>query len=261
MKTFCVRLVSIFLLLLLATPLVMTKGCGTPEVGVAQCPSGSYVANSTDVLTAPPDASLEIAPVYSGGSVIYAPVVFMVKTKDGVPRNNICVIFYSDGYFYTDDVYSTVLPGVGPMTRIAKVTDVNGELVLYWSTEILPPTGGADQKGDSWVTGYSGIHRDVYEVTWLVKTATELAIVTASPLPDAQVGIAYSALISAVSGTTPYAWSAIGLPAGLSIDAASGIISGTPAGAAASYWVIVTVTDSATTPASDSEGFWLTVNP
>jgi alpha-tubulin suppressor-like RCC1 family protein len=54
-----------------------------------------------------------------------------------------------------------------------------------------------------------------------------LAITTAS-LTDGRVGVPYAATASASGGTEPYSWQASGLPAGLSIDAASGQISGIP---------------------------------
>ncbi|SFI73214.1 S-layer homology domain-containing protein [Paenibacillus sp. UNC496MF] len=71
-----------------------------------------------------------------------------------------------------------------------------------------------------------------------------VAISTPS-LPNAYKGVAYSAGIAASGGVKPYAFAATGLPSGLSIDADTGAISGTPAqDAPASSTVNVTVTDS-----------------
>ncbi len=48
-------------------------------------------------------------------------------------------------------------------------------------------------------------------------------------LPAAAVGVAYSATVAATGGEAPYAWSATGaLPDGLTLNAISGVISGTP---------------------------------
>jgi hypothetical protein len=55
----------------------------------------------------------------------------------------------------------------------------------------------------------------------------DLAVVGAS-LPTGRVGIPYSAGVQAVGGAPPYKWTAAGLPPGLSINPASGAISGTP---------------------------------
>lgn len=57
-------------------------------------------------------------------------------------------------------------------------------------------------------------------------------VVTPSSLPSGSEGLPYEAQLEAEGGEPPYEWSAEGLPAGLSIDEASGEISGTPTGVA-----------------------------
>jgi hypothetical protein len=64
--------------------------------------------------------------------------------------------------------------------------------------------------------------------------------ITTTSLPAAVLGSPYSATLSATGGTTPYTWSATGLPPGLSLNAATGTIAGTPA-ARGTYPVTVTV--------------------
>jgi alpha-tubulin suppressor-like RCC1 family protein len=74
-----------------------------------------------------------------------------------------------------------------------------------------------------------------------VAQAADLAVLSSS-LPFAQVGVPYTTYAAAAGGVGGYTWSASGLPPGLSIDPASGQISGTPAAPGTSAVVLV-VTD------------------
>jgi len=71
-------------------------------------------------------------------------------------------------------------------------------------------------------------------------------IITTDALPDGSVGDGYSAALAASYGTTPYAWSLAPasppLPAGLTLDGATGLILGTPS-QAGTFPLIVQVTD------------------
>ncbi len=83
-------------------------------------------------------------------------------------------------------------------------------------------------------------------------------VIGTAPLPVGAQGISYSAILIATGGTGNYTWSASGLPAGLSIAPATGVISGTPSTAGIQS-VAVTVTDSATPAVSTSKTLSLTI--
>ncbi len=72
-----------------------------------------------------------------------------------------------------------------------------------------------------------------------------LSITTTSPLPGGIVGAAYSQSLAATGGTTPYIWSATGLPAWLTLNPATGAVTGTPP-SPATHDFTVQVTDSGT---------------
>jgi prepilin-type N-terminal cleavage/methylation domain-containing protein len=75
-------------------------------------------------------------------------------------------------------------------------------------------------------------------------TINALLTITGPLLPDGQVGLPYtSTTMTRTGGTAPYTWSATGLPAGLTIDAASGVVAGGPT-LLGTYSVTIKITDS-----------------
>ncbi len=81
-------------------------------------------------------------------------------------------------------------------------------------------------------------------------------VIDTNSIPSGQVGVAYNATVAASGGTTPYTWSQTGLPAGLSINASTGVITGTPAaGTAGTHTANITVTGGGTA----TKSFTLTI--
>lgn len=88
------------------------------------------------------------------------------------------------------------------------------------------------------------------------------ARITTTALADATAGQAYSASIAASGGTAPLTWSVNpALPAGLTLDAATGAVTGTPAASLSKTAYEFTVTDSAATPVSTHVSLELEVRP
>jgi len=86
--------------------------------------------------------------------------------------------------------------------------------------------------------------------------------ITTNSLAGGQIGQAYDQPVSATGGTTPYAWSVSSgsLPPGLSINASTGKISGTPT-TVGTFNFTVRVADAGDPQQTDSQALSITVNP
>ena len=107
---------------------------------------------------------------------------------------------------------------------------------------------------DSTVTASVGSTPGSTVLTPAPQQATASLTVTVNPnpfgigtasLPSGTVNQPYTGALSVAGGTSPYVWSATGLPKGLSLNSASGVISGQPTTAGTST-VKIQVSDSST---------------
>lgn len=82
-------------------------------------------------------------------------------------------------------------------------------------------------------------------------------------LDDATVGADYDDALGAIGGTTPYTWSIVSgaLPAGLTLDTTSGVISGTVEAGAQTQTFTVRVTDADSPATTDDAEFTIVVAP
>jgi hypothetical protein len=89
-----------------------------------------------------------------------------------------------------------------------------------------------------------------------------LTITTAS-LPNGKVGVLYSQILTATGGTTPYTWGLASgtLPAGLALNALTGVISGTPPAAANAAPLTFKVIDSSSPAQTVNANLALTIAP
>ncbi|MGB8771035.1 MAG: Ig domain-containing protein, partial [Candidatus Korobacteraceae bacterium] len=87
-------------------------------------------------------------------------------------------------------------------------------------------------------------------------------VITTTQLPSGTVLVPYSATLGASGGTPPYTWSETGaLPAGLSLNPSTGVISGTPPmGTTGTSNFTVTVKDSSSPPVTAMAPVSITIN-
>ncbi len=84
--------------------------------------------------------------------------------------------------------------------------------------------------------------------------------ITTTSLPNGRVNVAYSQTVQATGGTAPYTWSLASgaLPNGLTLNSATGVISGRPT-KKGTYSFVVRVLDSQATPASDTQALTIKI--
>ncbi|CAH1207773.1 hypothetical protein PAECIP111893_02777 [Paenibacillus plantiphilus] len=127
-----------------------------------------------------------------------------------------------------------------------------------------------NNKADFEQIDYSAVSSDVLSAKgprssadgpWTGAVTPSFGISTES-LVDAYVGTPYTVTTAVYGGTAPYSYSGTGLPSGITIDAGTGIIAGTPdAGSEGTAAVTIQVTDSATPAAMTSRTLSLSVKP
>jgi prepilin-type N-terminal cleavage/methylation domain-containing protein len=148
------------------------------------------------------------------------------------------------------------------VTQLAAVSAVE-EAVYTWRANGLPP--GITLDATTAVLSGTPTSEGPYEVTvtvlddtfaaqsttFSVTIAAELSIDGPAQLPTAQVAVPYLMTdYTKTGGTEPVTWSSTELPPGLTLDATTGGLSGTPTTAAESFPITVTVTDAMSATAS-----------
>lgn len=138
---------------------------------------------------------------------------------------------------------------------IASITIAAGQTS---ATFTLTGVSGSTPPNHQVVATLNGTTASTTYVTPTSCTVCSLSLVTAS-LPNGQVGSVYSQTINATNGTAPLAYSVIAgsLPAGLSLDVSTGVISGTPTSATTGSFTI-RVTDAKS--CSDTQALTITTS-
>jgi len=109
----------------------------------------------------------------------------------------------------------------------AVVVKVDGAIVTKVSGDVLGPLSLGSHTVSVEATDIAG-NVGIASVTFTVIPPP--LVITSSTLPDGYNGTPYSQTLTATGGKTPYAWSVSSgsLPSGLSLNAGTGVISGTP---------------------------------
>lgn len=142
-----------------------------------------------------------------------------------------------------------VFAGLGlPSSSKATVTSGSGYTLVQQITS--GSRFAAEDRVVSALGSFTGTFNLSASANWSAVVATFSASVSSpaistSSLPEGTVGSAYSAALTVTGGTGPFSWSVASgtLPAGLSLSANTGVISGTPTSSGTSNFV-VQVTDA-----------------
>jgi hypothetical protein len=188
---------------------------------------------------------------------------------------------FNSGYGFIDaNAALTSLPAAAPLLKLSSSTIyLTQSSTLSWlavnSSSCTASGGwtGAQPAGGSVTVTPAATGNTTYTLTCMsaagsqsgsatldVQAIPTLSI-TSSSLPNGQVNTAYSATLAATGGIPPYSWSLASgtLPPGLSLNAATGAISGTPTAAASATSLTFKVTDSEKTAKSQTAPLSLTI--
>ncbi|MFJ2030381.1 fibronectin type III domain-containing protein [Streptosporangium sp. NPDC087985] len=138
----------------------------------------------------------------------------------------------------------TVTGGTAPYVWSITAGSLPPGLTLNTSTGLL---SGTPTSGGAFSFSVKVLDAQNQSTTRTVSlTVAALPVFTFNPPPAGQVGVAYSVPLTVSGGVTPYTWSvsAGSLPPGLTLNAATGVLSGTPA-TTGSYPVTFRVADAA----------------
>ncbi len=121
-----IKLVSLFTLLLLASPLILLKGCGNNSSGA--CPDS--VAPSGSTITAPKDLG---APSTTS-SMCYPGLTFTVTASNGDPLNDICVVVTTNAAISLTPPGGKACSNFSAKSAIITRTDKYGNVVVDFVT-------------------------------------------------------------------------------------------------------------------------------
>ncbi|MBI3483892.1 MAG: putative Ig domain-containing protein [Acidobacteria bacterium] len=100
--------------------------------------------------------------------------------------------------------------------------------VYFIPARIYGPLSGVGTYSFTVAVTDSSVPPDVVAQPFTIRVVPQLVFNPPASLPDGLEGTPYTAALSATGGVPPYHWSTVSAPSGLSIDSATGVLSGTP---------------------------------
>jgi hypothetical protein len=182
-------------------------------------------------------------------SLVVSPPTLTITTSSSLPAGTV-------GVSYSQTLPVTASGGTPPYTWSVISGAVPG-LSLDPSSKLLSGTPTTAGPFNFTIQATDSANLTATRSLALTVNAASLSITTSRQLPDARLNQPYSQTIIATGGRPPYRWTSSGLPAGLTINSTTGLISGTPT-AAGAFGIAITVSDSALANLADR--FTLTVN-
>ncbi len=233
------------------------NGSYTYSVSAGVLPAGLSLNASTGVISGMPTAAATSAFTVraTDGNGAIGSRAYSVTVNAGIAVNPAALPSAAVGTAYSQAVSAT--GGSGVYTYSVSSGSLPAGLSLNASTGLITGTPSAAGTSNFTVTATDG-NGATGSRSFTFTVNPSLALNPAT-LPGGTVGTAYSQAMTATggSGTYTFSVSAGSLPAGLSLNPGTGLISGTPNSAAASMFTI-TATDSAGVTTSRSYG--VTIN-
>jgi hypothetical protein len=244
------------------TPYIWSITSGTLPVGLSlNASTGALSGTSTATVTSTPltfkvtDSSIPALSQTANLTLTIAPATLVINTNS-LPNGQV------------GSTYSTTLVaggGTSPYTWAVTSGTLPAGLALNASSGTITGTPASTVNGTPLtfkVTDSSNPTMSQSVSLTLTITPATLTITTTS-LPNGQVNTAYSTTLAATGGTTPYTWSLTSgtVPAGLTLNAATGAITGTPTAPVTSTPLTFKVTDSSNPALTRSVNLTLTFSP
>jgi len=164
------------------------------------------------------------------------------------------------GVYYSQTVAAS--GGVQPYNWSITYGSLPAGLSLNASTGVISgtPTSGGTSNFSVRVTD-AQTPADSYDKSLSITVIIADLVINTTSLSGGYVNVSYSQTLSASGGVPPYTWSIISgtLPAGLSLNGSTGIISGTPTAAETKNFT-VRVTDSQGTPDTADKALSITIS-